>query len=379
MRLFHFCHTYISQTETFLFRSVEKSRESADVWVFTFHLSNLNQFSPDGNRGLQIVNLHPFRQLPRSVAEALHDARQLASGISWRRRLESSLKSKKPDLIHCHFGQMGVRFMEFLQGRNLTVKYVVSFYGADASVAPVKDSQYARALPELWSSASGFLVEGPALGRKLAALGAPPEKIHVWPLIIPVKEYRTKPQLADLKQGIRFLLIGRFVEKKGFNNFFQSLGQVKTRLPPFSVTVIGDGDLKPDYLKTIRNYGYEDRVHFLGFRPHTECLALMLDHDVLVQASITAANGDSEGGAPTILIEAQAIGIPIISSDHADIPFVMGYSDLQMPENKPAILAEILANLPNRTDLQDLVLRGRRKVELQHDAATAHSPYLRFI
>ena len=35
---------------------------------------------------------------------------------------------------------------------------------------------------------------------------------------------------------------------------------------------------------------------------------------------MTAADGDSEGGAPTILLEAQAIGTPIVTTRHADIP-----------------------------------------------------------
>ena len=38
---------------------------------------------------------------------------------------------------------------------------------------------------------------------------------------------------------------------------------------------------------------------------------------------MTAADGDSEGGAPTILLEAQAIGTPIVTTRHADIPHVV--------------------------------------------------------
>jgi len=38
---------------------------------------------------------------------------------------------------------------------------------------------------------------------------------------------------------------------------------------------------------------------------------------------VTAADGDSEGGAPTILLEAQAIGTPIVTTRHADIPHVV--------------------------------------------------------
>jgi colanic acid/amylovoran biosynthesis glycosyltransferase len=43
----------------------------------------------------------------------------------------------------------------------------------------------------------------------------------------------------------------------------------------------------------------------------------------LIHPSVTAADGDSEGGAPTVLLEAQAIGTPIVTTRHADIPHVV--------------------------------------------------------
>src|SRR4051794_6277653 len=83
MRLFHFCHTYINQTETFLFRSVEKSKEEAKVSVFAFNQSNIQQFYPNGTGNLEVVNLRPFNGWPGSLAEVLRDPRQLASSLTW--------------------------------------------------------------------------------------------------------------------------------------------------------------------------------------------------------------------------------------------------------------------------------------------------------
>jgi len=44
---------------------------------------------------------------------------------------------------------------------------------------------------------------------------------------------------------------------------------------------------------------------------------------VFIHPSVTAGDGDSEGGAPTVLLEAQAIGTPIVTTRHADIPHVV--------------------------------------------------------
>ena len=46
-------------------------------------------------------------------------------------------------------------------------------------------------------------------------------------------------------------------------------------------------------------------------------------HVMIVPSQIDKKNGETEGGAPTVLIEAQATGLPIIATDHADIPEIV--------------------------------------------------------
>jgi len=64
-------------------------------------------------------------------------------------------------------------------------------------------------------------------------------------------------------------------------------------------------------------------VEFVGMQPHADVIRRLSAAAVLIHPSITAADGDSEGGAPTILLEAQAIGTPIVTTHHADIPHVV--------------------------------------------------------
>ena len=55
-------------------------------------------------------------------------------------------------------------------------------------------------------------------------------------------------------------------------------------------------------------------------------------------------NGDTEAGAPVAILEAQATGLPVISSYHADIPEVVvdGKSALLAPERDAETLAKHL-------------------------------------
>ena len=68
--------------------------------------------------------------------------------------------------------------------------------------------------------------------------------------------------------------------------------------------------------------------------------------------ALTAADGDSEGGAPVGIIEMQAAGMPVLSTYHADIPEVVrdGESGYLVPERDVEALAEKLDKLINEPE-----------------------------
>ena len=86
--------------------------------------------------------------------------------------------------------------------------------------------------------------------------------------------------------------------------------------------------------------------------------------------SITAQNGDTEGGAPVAILEAQATGLPVISSYHADIPEVVvdGKSALLAPEKDVETLAKHLEYLVEHPDVWGRMGQaGREHVEEEYD------------
>jgi colanic acid/amylovoran biosynthesis glycosyltransferase len=108
----------------------------------------------------------------------------------------------------------------------------------------------------------------------------------------------------------------------------------------------------------------------LGFLNYTEYLNEIQKADIFIHPSVTASDGDSEGGAPTSILEAQAMGMPIISTTHADIPniVVSGKSALLSPERNSKELAnDINYLLDNQNLWGEMGKIGREFVQKYHN------------
>jgi colanic acid/amylovoran biosynthesis glycosyltransferase len=161
-------------------------------------------------------------------------------------------------------------------------------------------------------------------------------------------------------------MAGRFVEKKGFAlglEAFGALGRDDAEL-----TIMGEGREGPRLHADVERLGLVDRVRFVPFGNRAAYRAELARADIILQPSVTARSGDSEGGAPVVLLDAQAIGLVVVASDHADIPFVVdSEAAFLSPEGDAVGLARALREaIEVRDEWRDRSLRGRQHVERQH-------------
>jgi colanic acid/amylovoran biosynthesis glycosyltransferase len=66
--------------------------------------------------------------------------------------------------------------------------------------------------------------------------------------------------------------------------------------------------------------GLESNVRMLGFQPHQAMLDEAYRNHIFLSPSLTAADGDTEGGTVLAIIEMIATGMPVVSTRHCDIP-----------------------------------------------------------
>jgi colanic acid/amylovoran biosynthesis glycosyltransferase len=107
----------------------------------------------------------------------------------------------------------------------------------------------------------------------------------------------------------------------------------------------------------------------LGPINQNECLKLYQEANIFILPSVTSDNEDQEG-TPVVLMEAQAMGLPVISTFHSGIPEVVveGKSGFLVPEKDVDALAEKLEGLIEHPEIWPEMGRyGRKFVEERYD------------
>jgi glycosyltransferase involved in cell wall biosynthesis len=121
------------------------------------------------------------------------------------------------------------------------------------------------------------------------------------------------PEPAVAASGsVRVIAVGRLSAEKGFAGLIDAFA----RLAPDSgaqLVLVGDGPLKAEIDAQVARLDLGDRVTLLGRLPEAETLSEIARSDVLVLSSFME-------GLPIVLMEALALGKPVIASRVAGIP-----------------------------------------------------------
>jgi len=205
-----------------------------------------------------------------------------------------------------------------------------------------------------------FIAVSHAIRERAIEVGIPPEKISV--NYIGVDTRRFVPGGPPLAQRDEVLFVGRLVEKKGCRYLIEAFGQVQDRFPDARLVIVGTGPQEPRLHALAQQLGV--RVEFPGSLSPREVRERLLRARVFCLPSITARNGDAEG-LGIVLLEAQAAGVPVITSARggAEEGIVHGSTGFAHAEKDVGALRDGLAALLGNDELATRFgLDGRRHV-----------------
>ncbi|MFN0067784.1 MAG: glycosyltransferase [Limisphaerales bacterium] len=358
----HSTHPYLLMGQSWIYHQIAFLRRWVPV-VLTRRTVNVETFPVE-----RIHALHARSRL-RVGLEKL-----AAMALGYLPLHRRALGRERARLLHSHGGLRGIA--DAALARAMRLPHVVSFYGADIWQGS-RDPLVLRGFRRLFASAACFLVEGPAMRRKVISLGCPPGKVRVHHLGIAPEKVRFLPRTPHADGEVRFLLAGRSLEKKGHLHGVEAFARLAARHPAVRLVLMtwGDGPEADAVMDPIRRIiaaqGLGERVEIVGQQPYAEYLESTRRCHVFVNPSVHAVNGDAEGGFPVTLTEMLASGMPVVASDHCDAAEIVrdGETGLLAPERDPAALAEKLEWLLGHPgDWRRLAENARRLVEREYDA-----------
>jgi glycosyltransferase involved in cell wall biosynthesis len=242
---------------------------------------------------------------------------------------------------------------------------VVTFHGYDASLL-LQNKVYVRNLKELFKYAHIITVSD-NMKNDLIKLSDSADRFNVVRCGIPVDlfEYKERLPLPEKFAGgeeIIFLQVSNFVEVKGHKYTLEAFRNFLNHYDNAKLILAGEGETKKSIQSLCRQLGIIEKVAFPGVVNEQEVTKLLLEADVFLHHSVSLPNGVKEG-LPTVLMEAMATGLPVISTIHSAIPELIenGVDGFLVNERDIEEYSKTILNLKNVAN--SIGMMARKKVE----------------
>jgi len=174
--------------------------------------------------------------------------------------------------------------------------------------------------------------------------------IELWDRLLVVRcgvELGEPPAQRSENDPLRIVCVGRLSPEKGQYQLLHALAQILPVAPPFRVTFVGDGPTRSFLEATARELGVADAVEFIGARSEPDTLRILAGADIFALASLME-------GLPVVLLEAMALGVPVVAPHVAGIPELVtdGANGLLFPSSDCDALAAQLRRLLGDRELR---------------------------
>lgn len=266
-------------------------------------------------------------------------------------RIADSLIKNNVKLIIAHFGPMGVALLDV--SRKSGIPMMVVFHGYDAWNQDQLE-EYREGYQALFSHASCIVGVSQDICAQLQRLGCAVEKIHHQPAHVDLELFGMRSLNPN---GKSFLYMGRFSKTKAPMNVILAFDAVLKRVPDANLVMVGNDDgegLFETCVMLVKTLKIEDKVQFKGVLSAAEVRAEMSNASVFVQHSVTTPILGDKEGTPVGIMEAMAVGLPIITTRHAGIAELIedGKTGILVEEYDVEAMAGAMVQLANDSDLR---------------------------
>jgi len=345
-----------NRSETFIEAQVEGLLERGfQVEIVALALGEWRWLARKWGERLRAYDVRLAKTLPARIGAALEARKSEARGaldakrfgyeaLSLRLAAAAARWPRLPEARRvwlAHYGRWGALACSLRELGVLAGPIATVFHGKDMSA-------YLRRRPDayrrLFAQGDLFLPISQHWRETLLAMGAPETRVIVHRMGVDAGRFQFRARARSPGEPVRFLGVGRLVEKKGFDDAIAAFGLARQdpSFPMSSLTIVGEGALGPQLRAQAR--ALKPDVRFTGALAHIDVAAALAAAHVFVLPSKTARNGDMEG-VPVALMEAMAMGLPVLSTRHSGIAELVAHevSGLLCEEADVRGLAENMA------------------------------------
>jgi glycosyltransferase involved in cell wall biosynthesis len=190
------------------------------------------------------------------------------------------------------------------------------------------------------------------------------EKLHVVRCGIDTAAFAQRSE-RGVNRPPRALMVARLSPEKGHLVMLEAVKLLADRGRHVELDLVGPGEYGDELREIAKRFGIADRVHFLGACTPNEINQQLRNTDVFCLPSFAE-------GLPVALMEAMAVGVPVITTYISGIPELVidNWTGMIVPAGRADMLASCIERLCDDPELYaSIVAAGRAKVEEQHELA----------
>lgn len=270
--------------------------------------------------------------------------------------------NKKFDIIQCHFGFNG-NIGAYLKQMGIKGKLVTMFHGCDIRQGVEKGGEIYR---QLFNYGDCFLAISDYNYKNLIQFGVNPDKIVFHPVGIEIDKFPFKWQERNkISSPIIILTVARLVEEKGLKYSIMAINEILKKNSDLTLKyyIVGEGPLEESLKKLVKELKLEGVIKYLGSLDQVEVSKEMLKAHIFLLPSIAEA-------LPVVLMEAQAIGLPVIATNVGSVDEVVinQKSGFIVPVRDVGALAEKLEYLIEHPEIWlEMGRYGRKYIEEKYN------------
>ena len=367
LTILHSCTVWLPLTQNWMYHHILHLPETIESHVVCYRTENLDLFNLP-----YIHDLSHSSRLRYNVCRALN---KLGLPVKTCFVLAQAKKCQA-GIVHSHFGNIGWENLMAL--RKLQSKHLVTFYGFDVNHLPVINPVWRKRYVTLFEKVDRVLCEGAHMKNDIVRLGCPPDKITIQHLGVDTDNIQFRPRLWDGSGPLKILLAATFQEKKGIPYALEALGQMQKELP-LEITIIGDAneeaksqEEKKRILAVVEKYLLHKKIRFLSFQPHHILFDEAYKHHIFLSPSVTAGDGDTEGGLPVSILEMAATGMIVVSTTHCDIPEAIRHGTtglLAAERDIEGLKSNITWLIGHRDEWKSMLYACRKHIENEYNVS----------